>query len=811
MLKFILLALLLPLASSLAATPDEALAAALLKTVKDQGWQPLVTAPPVIPPIATPPPVTTVPPPTGATLANVLATSPNWTMGHSFPKAAVPAGKGLACGTLPLQIDQRADWPDGSLRFGVLSAVAAPPLCSLTLTAPPGPGGLAPIAGPVVTVELDVFEPQRTRISAGRFAATGSPNNAGFAVGNAITLDLAGDIFTHTVVAAEAGITEQALTALTNAMMAEINASGRWHATKNYQSQYHRFLVERADAKPEPFAVAITTTSSTGPVGHETMNAAQPPVRWTASSTGMPTGTWLDGPLVREAWVAAPFTDATGVVHPHLTARFGARQYGKMAPSRHQVVMENTKTWAPGPRNYTYDVRVKVGATVVLDEDARVHLHHARWSRAFGDPGLPQRDWQYLRASDAVLNYAATGISETTLNYMSGLHLASDTSVTGHAMIQRGMPTAGGRWDIGPLTGWAAMAIMSSGDPRAIAMTMALAYGGMTAPHHYRDERTGQPVSIDSYPTMTLHPASVPALADKLPVLDLLTSGNRWSIDNPHQPSLFYLPYLLTGDTVWLEQLHFWLVGNCLIRPSGSIYRDRANCLILGDEERGYAWYMRTVGHALAVAPAGHPLRTLAANTWNRNVAALETRWWGTAASPVGTPAEGVFPRYLGVKGSTAPWMADMNVYTFGLAAMQELPRAREIVKRGAKFAAGRFSHEADGWCRIEGGGIYYAKLHDRTTFAALPTWPALVAANPDAQGKLIDGRRVCSTVLPFISPGHYPIMARASLSIMADLGIAEAVTALAWHKLAASNTGTDRVVAIYRQDPTFAIVARSK
>jgi hypothetical protein len=732
-----------------------------------------------------------VPAPQGEVLANVVAPAASWTMGHSFPKGAVPAGKQLACREGgAVQRDQAAHWPDGSTRFAVLSGNRAG-VCGLVVAAPAA-GRLAAVSGPVVTIELDLFEPQRSRIELGRFNGTDAPDNAGAKAGDVFVVTLDGHRFAHTVTAAQAGAAETAFTKLSDEVMKAIDSHPDWVAQKFYGSMYNRFVVERADGKP--FTATVTTTGG-APTKVEMMTAARDRVRWTASNTGKPIALWLDGPIAREPWTEAPLTNAQGAAHPHLTARFGDRQYGAAPPSRHQVVLENAKTWAADPRNYTYDVRITVGGTVVLEEKARLHLHHARWSRTFGDPGLPARDWKYLRASNTVLNYAETGVGEDLLNRLDAQVRAADTSVTGHAQIQRGMPAAGGRLDIGPLTGWAAAAIMSQGEPRAMKALMAAAHGGMTAPMHYRDERTGLPVSIDAYPTITTYQT----YASALPPRDPLTTASRWNIDNPHQPSLFYLPYILTGDPVWREQMHFWLVGSCLLRPPAAEYRDGAKCLMVGDEERAFAWYMRSLGHALAAAPADHPLHTHALKVWNHNIDALFAKWWNTPATAAGTPSEGLFPRYRGAMGSTAPWMADMNIMSFGLATMLELPRAREVLERGAKFAAARFNHEADGWCAVQGGGIYYARMHDAAGVPH-PTWKALAEANKASMA----GWPACASVLPAIPPGSYPVMARAALSIMADLGIAEAKTALAWHLKAA-----DRVAATYRSDPTYAIVAR--
>jgi hypothetical protein len=762
-----------------------------------------LAATPAQPPPKQPWPSPTQPPPSPA-MARVTAVSPAWTMGHSFPKGAVPAGKALACSSgAPVQIDQRTDWPDGSMRFGVLSAVNASGTCTLTPVDPKPSAALPPVAGLPVTIELDIYEMQRSRVTLGVFTGSDATKNRGFAVGDVITVTLDGTPFTYTVTTATAGLTEQKMTALAIAVLKPINDSRTWIAEQSQPpNRYNRFVITRQDKSPAPFSIAVTTSSASTAVTTEELTQASPRVRWTARNNDKDLGNWLDGPLVRESWTEAPFSKGAGTPHPHLTARFGARQYGPSAASRHQVVVENAKTWTPGPRNFTYDVRILVGSTEVLRETARVHEHHSRWSRVFGDPGLPARDWRYLRASKAVLNYVEVKPEAVLKNFATRLATA-DNSVTGPSIVTQGMPTAGGRWDIGPLPTWGAALIASGGDERALAATLAAAHGGATAPIHYRDERTGRPVSADEHPTTTFKFGAATA-ADTLPALDPLTATSEWGPDTPHQPSLHAFPYMLTGDRFFLEELHFWANWSLMQRHPGPTYRDGAKLIVAGDEERGFAWTHRTMAHVLTLTPTSDPFHAYMLKAWRSNIDALYARWWLTPKAPWGTPSEGIFPRYNDVNNTTAPWMANYNIFTFGLAAEQELPRAREVLERGAKFAAGLYAHEADGWCRVTGGGIYYAKTHNAGV--PYPTWRALAEANKAD----MPGWPACPAVLPGINPGGREVIARAALQIMADAGIAEAVTALAWHIQAASNTGVDRIAATYASDPSFALAPRN-
>ncbi|MDT1858227.1 hypothetical protein FPK33_27610, partial [Acinetobacter baumannii] len=76
---------------------------------------------------------------------------------------------------------------------------------------------------------------------------------------------------------------------------------------------------------------------------------------------------------------------------------------------------------------------------------------------------------------------------------------------------------------------------------------------------------TGQPVSLIDFPYMTIAGRSTdtknPATGkyEAFPECASATAcKSAYTHDIPHQPAFVYLPYLVTGDHYYLEELQFW-------------------------------------------------------------------------------------------------------------------------------------------------------------------------------------------------------------------------------------------------------------
>lgn len=431
---------------------------------------------------------------------------------------------------------------------------------------------------------------------------------------------------------------------------------------------------------------------------------------------------WLDGPVVREWQASAPLLDADGRSHPHLAARFALRWYPALDKARVDVTVENNWAFEPAPQNFTYDASVTIGGDTVYRKQGLTHYHHARWRKLFwwGDaPSVHVRhDTGQLIASMALPNYdQSLAIDGATLSRMYAGWNGPRTEPMGTGMALPGMPTTGGRPDIGLLPGWAAMYLLGM-DPRARELTMGTADLAGSWSMHYRDRRTDLPVSLLDFPYMTLlgtpgdarNPATgkselFPACARP----DACRTPNQHDIS--HQPAFSYLPYLLTGDHYHLEELQFWAMYDVFNSNPG--YRDNRKGLLRPEQVRGQAWALRTLGEAAWITPDTHPLKRHFAQILDDNLDwynAAYTR--NPAANKLGAIVNGYALAYEDKRG-LAPWQDDFFTSAVGHLAELGYAKAQELLRWKARFPVLRMTGQGSCWIQ---GAMYAMLVRDSAT-----------------------------------------------------------------------------------------------
>jgi hypothetical protein len=99
----------------------------------------------------------------------------------------------------------------------------------------------------------------------------------------------------------------------------------------------------------------------------------------------------------------------------------------------------------------------------------------------------------------------------------------------------------------------------------------------------------GSPMPIREYGSLTPGPGQSPLIPD-----------------TAHQPSLAYVPYLLTGDRYYAEEMAFW--GNySMLRTYPADGVRGANGILAYNEVRGYGWALRNIADAAAGSASGYP------------------------------------------------------------------------------------------------------------------------------------------------------------------------------------------------------------
>ena len=435
--------------------------------------------------------------------------------------------------------------------------------------------------------------------------------------------------------------------------------------------------------------------------------------RFTASSAALLKAqkpqVWLEGPVVTELQVAAPLRNAKGAEHPHLAARFAIRWYGAAKQARVDVVLENDWAYEPDPHNITYDVTIAAGGKQVYEKQGLTHYHHARWRTVAWTGDAPdlylRHDTAYLIDSRALPNYDRSVVMrDSALAALAAGWNGPKTEPMGIGLAAPRMPGPGGRADIGLLPGWAAAYLLSM-DPRAKKVTLGTADLAGSWPMHYRDKGTGLPVSLLDFPYMTLlgRPGDTrnpkTGKYESFPACRKDMCNSPYTPDIPHQPNLAYLPYLVTGDHYYLEELQFWAMYDVFSSNPG--YRKDAQGLLAPEQVRGQAWGLRTLGEAAYITPDGHPLKRPLNTILESNLAWYNTTYThNPEANKLGVIVNGYAVIY---KNNTAlaPWQDDFFTAAVGHLAELGFRNAEPLLKWKARFPLGRMT--GDGACWIAG------------------------------------------------------------------------------------------------------------
>ncbi|MCE1250222.1 MAG: hypothetical protein LWW82_05785, partial [Comamonadaceae bacterium] len=499
-----------------------------------------------------------------------------------------------------------------------------------------------------------------------------------------------------------------------------------------------------------------------------------------------------------EYTVTVPFKNkATGAIHPHLTARLHVRLFDGGQRIRTDVVLENTRTWTASPGNLTYSLAIKRNGSTLYTQPAFSHYHHARWHQvlwtgALAEPLVRVRHYMpYFLASKAVWNYdLGVAMPEPVLAGIYSQYVQSKASQANlgpmaNLLLTPAFGTTGGRPEIGPLPQWTVMFLISQ-DERMKEVMLAHADAAGAVPIHYRDESSSQPLDLDRHPNVaTWRGTSQPALPA------VVNGSTIWDPDTSHQASYAYVPYMITGDAFYQEEMAYWAGWN--LTAMNPAYRSAGQGLLWEDQVRGQAWSMRALGEAARTLPDTHPLKAYFQQRLSGNLEWFYQNW-------VLAPLPDVWPMGSPVNpystDTIAPWQNDFWALVMAQHAQAQEPRAKELLDWVSQFGVGRFLHEAQGFCLAK-APAYYLKLKDANN-RWLGNWNDFIQLNFPGI--------TCDSSLAYDGypawAGGYAAGARAMLAAAASLSVPEARSAYALWQASTPLMDKD-----YPNNPTWAIV----
>ncbi|HYH46869.1 MAG TPA: hypothetical protein VEG34_14395, partial [Thermoanaerobaculia bacterium] len=542
---------------------------------------------------------------------------------------------------------------------------------------------------------------------------------------------------------------------------------------------------------------------------------------------------WLDGPLVTELRLAGPLIAAgmesttglsegsvdgppggavgepagepvrAGEAHPALQGLFDIRLTGP-GSARVSVVLENAFTDTPGDR--TYDVRITRTAPgskapqTVFEQTGLTQYHHTRWRHLhhWGQPAAVhvRPDVATLIRAGAVPRYdprrQVTGRSAENLIVKWE---ERKRGVLQPGLLQHRMGTPGGRWDIGLLPAWTAIALLS-GEEDAFRLMLDSGDRAGIFSVHYRDRKTGRPLSIDDHPTVTTINPRYSRETDRLPACPKELCNSPFKPDHEHQPSLAYVPYLLTGDPFYLDEMEFWAAWNFVSLDLS--YRGREKGLLKSQNQaRAQAWMLRNLAHAAWIGPDADPdtayFEAKLANNLDWYVAEAVPsnplgQWGVTKFSIKDYPPE--------VGWHVRSWQIDFLTAVFDHMVDLGYQKAKPTRDWLAGNVVGRFDHLPKGRRTGADPDMVWATAYDLAGGDKqgnwYTDWDKIYALSPQPKPKTWSPK----------NPQHYQAIARAALAaaVRADLPGARA-----WYDRLDKEleVHADR----YDADPTWAIV----
>lgn len=425
-----------------------------------------------------------------------------------------------------------------------------------------------------------------------------------------------------------------------------------------------------------------------------------PQVSWSGADFDVPFRTVCTGPIMSN-WI---FRKQITTTSNHLWAFVDVRLYKggaievlpwiENAPLNPGVTTNGNRryqaTWTVrlnGADIFSEFVKVWPKSRVVLLRNTNTGYKHWSYWSGIADPQIaPGHDTVYLRASKMVPNYNWPA-SNAQLDSYPKAGFAPSVLTHGGAM-----PSADHIAWVGLLPPWAAAYVDTDADVRAFDATMRQGFESGCWPVHMRDETTGEAIKFSDYPDISVHEQGRPLLSALTGRTgsgqDLnadITTKSKTVPDKAHQPSLNYLPWLLTGRNWFIDEMCFWMSWSYW--ATNFSYRKNANFLWHQDEIRADA--RNLTQHAQAWAslpqfPEEHWARAQIKNTIEYNIdfywqRATGVSYSGGFVNDIGVLIIGGPPSTYGsVNGSTcfleAGWMISHFMSAWGMTVDLDLP-----------------------------------------------------------------------------------------------------------------------------------------
>ncbi|MDO9498814.1 MAG: calcium-binding protein, partial [Falsiroseomonas sp.] len=442
---------------------------------------------------------------------------------------------------------------------------------------------------------------------------------------------------------------------------------------------------------------------------------------------------WQSGPLATQARVAVDLPGAQRLVFDVTAFKGGGMTV--------EAQFNNDKAMGASGGRVQYDLTVTMDGVKVATETVS-QGQYQNWHRTFssndhdGGQGLgsPSEGWlnirhdvEYLSKTGAIAAYdTSLSISDTLINKWAAAQSEAAWSAPLSANgITQYMPMTGGRGDIG-ITTAGNTAWLLSGDPYAAGYAMGQAEAASAIPWHFWNAQKDTWINSADFPklwtdarggTGKVGDANATGLTQQVP------NDTGWTPDRAHQPSVSFVPYLLTGERWILDNLQ--AQANFTVISLWPAVRTEDGAFIAPQQQaRSVAWSIREVQNAAWSSPDGSPEKAYLQGVADAN-------WkWLVEQIPAWTAlqgeAHGWVPNVGGAGIDLAPWQQDYLASTAIAAASRGSEDAMTFLKWQMNFLIGRFQ-SADNGFALRDGAAYIIAVGDGSN--VYQSWAEIGAA----------------------------------------------------------------------------------
>ncbi len=410
-----------------------------------------------------------------------------------------------------------------------------------------------------------------------------------------------------------------------------------------------------------------------------------------------------------------------------------------------------------GAGELTYDVRIDVDGTNRFSRTGVKHSYLSRWRQVYLAGGLKEAsitpDLEPMFRANAVPRF----LPSMTQNTYTVSATPEKFEILRVGTLAEFMGQTGGRPEIAPYPDWAAQYLLTkTADLREFVLKNGDLAGSWSV--HITEPDGHSLVSIDDRPNFYFGEGqNGDGPRARLPGSAVAVG---YGAENAHVPSLAYIPYLLTGDRYYADEMAYWGNFTMLFQPpAASDARNGSEGLLRIDQVRGLAWGLRNMVDAAAYLPDAHQFKSYFVQKVGNNL-----RWADSYTASHSTPVNTLLESGSEDKLVMAPWQNSYVAWSLAHANQQGFAGGLSMLDRIVRFQVMLFN--TPDWPRHEAAPYYLVVAHRPE--GAEPQWvPTLAQVYKETTAKFGAGPGGFPTF-----DGAYGIEARLALLLAADRGI---------------------------------------